>query len=121
MGTIAAAQPLEKRLEIDGLILDQTKTRAGHDFYDRFGKIWEAPPGMEGYNILIIENASPQWGSVIWIKVNDNVVFQGMLQPREAEIRDLAEKAAERVRGYVTFYLKEEHKMFDKDLAKDGW
>lgn len=118
---IAIAQPLESSLEIDGLLLDQTKTRAGHEFFCRFSGLWDEPASDEAYNVLILENTSPQWGSVVLIKVNDVAVFQSLLKPRDSDIRELAVKATDRVKEYVRIYLKDGQKIGDDDLAANGW
>jgi curli production assembly/transport component CsgE len=118
---IASAQSADCRVEIDGLILNQTKTRTGHDFYRQFASVWEPPSDATGLNIVIIENANPQWGSIIVIKVNDSVVFQSLVKPNQAAIRELAAKAADRVREFVSVYLRDLEKYRDDDLATEGW
>ena len=112
---------LDNGVEIDGLLLDQTKTRSGHDFFCRFSSCWENPDGTDSYNIVIMENASPQWGSMVGIKVNDMVVFQSLLKPRDADIRDTAAKAIERVQDYVRTSIKDGRKLNEDDLALNGW
>lgn len=62
---------------------------------------WDPPPFIQLYNVFIIERASPQWGSWIWIKVNETVVFQGTLKPRYEDIREAAKQGVERVMGYL--------------------
>jgi curli production assembly/transport component CsgE len=117
----ASAQPPDRSIEIDGLILNQTKTRTGHEFYRQFAATWEPPPEANEFNIIIIENATPQWGSIIQIKVNEAVVFLSLAKPGEAALKELAGKAAERVREYITVYVRDLEKYKDDDLATDGW
>ena len=33
----------EPESEINGLLIDETRTKAGHDFYELFFSVWEAP------------------------------------------------------------------------------
>lgn len=63
--------------EITGLIIEQTMTRIGYDFYEYFFLLWEEPRivGIGDYNIYINERASPLWGCWVWITVNDAVVW----------------------------------------------
>lgn len=117
----AFAQPHDPQIEIDGLLLDQTKTRAGHFFFCRFSTLWEGPENAGDYNIMILENATPQWGSVVWIKVNDWVVFQSLLKPRDDDVKDLAAKAVEKVKEFVRFNLRDGEKIKEDDLAANGW
>ena len=118
---IASAQPADSRMEIDGLLLNQTKTRTGHEFYRQFAAIWEPPSEANEFNIIIIENANPQWGSIVLVKVNEAVVFQNLAKPGDAALKELAGKAAERVREYMRVYVRDLEKYKDDDLATDGW
>ena len=52
-----------REVEVDGLIIDQTQTRIGQEFYQSFVTFWEAPSGIEDYNIVVTEMANPTWGS----------------------------------------------------------
>ena len=83
-------------VEVDGLIIDQTRTRIGQEFYQNFVTFWEAPLGIEDYNILITEMANPTWGSWIWIEVgglvSKEIVYRETLKPRLEEIEETAKK-----------------------------
>jgi len=121
-GSIASAQ--QKEVEVDGLIIDQTQTRIGQEFYQNFVTFWESPIGIENYNILVTEMASPTWGSWIWIEVGDliskEIVYQEILKPRAEEIEDAAKKGVEVVKEYL-YRLKEYGKdVSEKDMAGTG-
>ena len=118
---VAAAQPADSPIEIVGLILNLSKTRTGHEFYRQFSALWEPPSDAREFNIIIIENATPQWGSIIQLKVNEAVVFLNIVKPNDAAIKELAGKAVERVREYISFYVRDLEKYKDDDLATDGW
>lgn len=107
-------------LEIDGLIIDQTQTRIGQEFYQNFVTFWEAPSGIKDYNILVTEMASPFWGSLIGIEVNDVVVYRGLLRPRSEEIEEAAKKEVESIKEYL--YSLEEYKKeaSGKDMTGNG-
>ena len=97
-------------VEIDGLIIDQTQTRIGQEFYQNFVTFWEAPLGIEDYNILITEMANPTWGSWIWVEVggfvSKEIVYREILKPRSEEIEKTAQKGVEVVKKYL-YHLKE--------------
>jgi curli production assembly/transport component CsgE len=118
---IGSSQPSESRIEVDGLILNQAKTRTGHEFFRQFAAQWEPPSDADEFNIVIIENATPQWGSIIQIKVNEAVVFLSLAKPGDAAIKELAGKAVERVGQYLTVYVRDLEKYKDDDLATSGW
>lgn len=88
-------------LEIDGLIVDETRTRMGSDYYDLFYTNWEAPPEARNFTIIITEQPVPQMGTRITLKVNDNEVAQFMLQPRYEIIEELAKQSVQFLRQHL--------------------
>jgi hypothetical protein len=57
---------------INGLVIDETMTKVGRAFFEQFCLLWEAPTtGLTGYNVIIMEKASPLWGTWITVSVDD--------------------------------------------------
>ena len=111
-------------VEIDGLIIDQTQTRIGQEFYQNFVTFWEAPLGIEDYNILITEMANPTWGSWIWVEVggfvSKEIVYREILKPKSEEIEETAQKGVEVVKKYL-YHLKEYgEEVSEKDMKGTG-
>jgi len=77
-------------LEIDGLIVDETITKIGRDFYDIFHRQWEAPANSTNFTILIQEKPTRSNGAYVIISVNDETVFEYNLQPRYDQIEEVA-------------------------------
>ncbi|MEM9820973.1 MAG: curli-like amyloid fiber formation chaperone CsgH [Bacteroidota bacterium] len=69
-------------LEIDGLIIDETRSKIGRDFYDLFYHRWIAPVGASNFSILIKELPSRGRGARVSISVNDQEVVQRFVPPR---------------------------------------
>jgi hypothetical protein len=98
---------LEGDIEIGGLLMEEVRTKIGQDFFHEFCLSWEASKGEDLekvrllYNILIEEFTSPQWGSLIQIKVNDAIVYQRPVTPRAEEIEEAARRAVQVVRKYI--------------------
>ncbi len=82
-----------QRLEIDGLIVDETLSKIGRDFYDYFYSRWQAPPDAVNFTVTITEQPVPGLGTRVLVKVNDELVFQAQLQPREELIENAAQQA----------------------------
>ena len=40
-------------VEIGGLLLDNTKSRLGHDFYFQFSQLWRDMPNTQGINVQL--------------------------------------------------------------------
>lgn len=90
----------ENGQDIEGVVLDRTRTRGGGKFFQEFIARWEPPPGAPSYMIIIQETPNPQWGSIITVQLNDGVIFKGVLPGRVADIPaaaartvDVAERA----------------------------
>ena len=111
-------------VEIDGLIIDETQTRIGQEFYQNFVTFWEAPPGIEDYNIVIVEMANPTWGSWIWIEVgglvSKEIVYRETLKPRLEEIEETAKKGVEVVREYLYRLIEYGKEVTEKDMSGTG-
>ena len=76
--------------EIDGLIVDETLTKVGRDYYDIFYGNWEAPPKVNNYSVSIIERPLRGRGFQIVIEVNGTEINEMNLQPQY----DMIEEAA---------------------------
>lgn len=112
--------------EIAGLIIDQTQTRIGHEFYRNFVTFQEteALKGIKDYNIIVIERASPRWGSWIWIEVGSFIsrktVHRTILKPRTEEIEEEAEKAVMVIKEYLDHLEEYEKEVRGKDMKGNG-
>lgn len=106
-----------KDIEIDGLIMDQTKTKMGHDFANNFTLSWES--AATGYNIVIEEQADFQTGSWISIEVNGNLVFKAALRPNPDAIEDLVKEAVESLNDYL-FNLSKVSKALEEEKDMKG-
>jgi curli production assembly/transport component CsgE len=93
----------QRTMEIEGLIVDQTLSKVGHDFYDLFYTQFEAPAGADDYVVTLIEKPGRGTSTLITISVNDNDLLELPLQPKA----DYVEAAVAEVIGTVVAYLQE--------------
>lgn len=82
------------RMEIDGLVVDETITKVGRDFYDLFFARWQRPRDAYNYTIVVQEQPLPNLGTLVKVLVNDEVAYQSRLQPRYELIEEAARQAA---------------------------
>lgn len=88
-------------LEITGLIIDETISKGGHDFYDVFSNQWRSY-GQDWPNIITIEEkAGIGRGTFVIILIDDSLVFNAMLNPLPDAVSSLARTAADRVRSII--------------------
>ncbi len=88
-------------LEIDGLVIDQTRSRMGREFYEYFYQQWLPPFGIVDYTILIEEKPPRGRSASVEIKVNDQLISVHSLQARQIEINAAAQAAIARTAQYL--------------------
>jgi hypothetical protein len=89
-GVVGESQDGIVPMEIDGLVVDETITRIGRDFYAEFYRLWQRPPGSLNYTVVVEEQPMPGMGTRILVRVNDELAFQTQLQPRLEMIEEAA-------------------------------
>jgi curli production assembly/transport component CsgE len=110
----------ELMVGITGLIIEETMTKIGYDFYEYFYLLWEAPGEIpvKDYNIFISERASPLWGSWVQVRVDERIVWNSVLRPRSTEIEDAAKEAIEATKEYLVNY--EQYQFKTNDMVGTG-
>ena len=83
-------------LEIDGMVHDETRSKVGREFYGQFYSEWEAPPQARNYSIRVMEAPGPNPGTMVFIEVNQEVVFRFQLQPSDNRLEDAGKYAVQR-------------------------
>jgi len=80
-------------LEFGGLVINETRSKMGSDFFNVFYKYWEAPQGTGNFILKISEQPIPSMGTLVSVKIDDYPVFKSRLQPRYEIIENLAKQA----------------------------
>ncbi len=90
-------------LEIDGLVLDETRSKLARDFYETFYRNWSTLSiNTQGQNIVIREMPSRIGiGSRVVIEVNDKSISQINLRPRADITEDLAGQLVNLLEQYL--------------------
>ncbi len=107
-------------LEIDGLVINETRTKTGRGFYDLFFTQWVAPEGAAGYTLYIHERAHPLMGVWVWIKINETVVFQSILRPQFRVIENAVQNALPQVRNFLIQDLQNQQQLAGEDMTGTG-
>lgn len=92
------------RLELDGLVVDETRSRHGRDFYDLFYNGWDPPDGAINYTVRVQEQPGRGMGTIISVQVNDSVVYRTQLQPRYAVVEQAAQQAVAQTQRIMQEY-----------------
>ncbi len=117
---LLAPKHKEVDLEIEGLVVDQTQSKLGRDFYDAFFTQWSAPPSARNYTIVISEKPIAQSGTIIMLRINDEDVFDNILQPRLESIEEAAAAALETAYGYLENYELIQQELQGDDMQGSG-
>ena len=107
-------------LKIDGLLVDDTKTKSGKDFYDLFYQQWEAPAGAKNYTIFIIEKPFRLTTTMVEIMINETMVYQSFLQPRYDYIETLTAQAVSQTVLYLRNYEEIVRELDGNDRSGTG-
>ncbi len=107
-------------IEIDGLLIDNTKTKNGSDFYEYFYSNWIAPENAKNYSVFIIEKPYRTTTTMIEVKINESTVFQSFLQPRSDIIEEISKQAITRTQIFLQNYEEILKQLNGDDLTGSG-
>jgi curli production assembly/transport component CsgE len=107
-------------IEIDGLLVDDTKTKTGKDFYDLFYGSWEAPKEAKNFTITISEKPFRLSSTLIVVSINDTPVYQSVLQPRQDIVEGLSQDAISTTQSYLANYEEIMKQLNGDDMAGSG-
>jgi hypothetical protein len=116
------------------LVLDNTRTKLGRDFYESFYQQWASLPvvvqgdsaqkadeALENlFTIMIDESPTPGLASLVSITINDLLVWQQVVQPRLGNTEALAENAVGLLREYVVNYQEIQRQLGSEDQMGSG-
>ncbi len=115
-----AEEEVSLSLELSGLVVDETQTKIGRDFYEYFYSNWSAPGGVTEYTIVISEKPLPQRGTQVTVTVNDLVVHQAFLQPRLEVIEENVITALQRTGMFLKNYREVVRSLQGDDMEGTG-
>lgn len=107
-------------IEIDGLLVDDTKTKMGKDFYDLFYGNWEAPEGSKNFTIIVSEKPFRLTSTLIVVSINENPVYQSILQPRQDIVEAISYEAISTTQSYLANYEEIMKQLNGEDMAGSG-
>ncbi|GAB6184411.1 CsgE family curli-type amyloid fiber assembly protein [Thermodesulfovibrio hydrogeniphilus] len=100
--------------QIEGLVIDKTKSKIGRDFYESFYFKLERVPEMESFNIVVEEFFDPQFGNRVSISINGIVLYQNFVTSRYDDIEEKATEASETINQFF-LNLKEYQKILEEE------
>ncbi|MFK8058096.1 MAG: curli-like amyloid fiber formation chaperone CsgH [Saprospiraceae bacterium] len=107
-------------LEIDGLIINETRSKTGRDFYNFFYKKWQAPGGVKNFTITLKEYPTRGRVARVGIEVNGTLVFRPVLQPRQSVVEMSANQAIAIVKKHLLDQKRIKTQMESEDQSGSG-
>lgn len=101
------------------MVVGQTVTVPGQDFYQYFVARWRDQPSSERYMISVHERPSARLGNLVWVEYERMRLFQTILPVSRSQIRQVSEQAAELTWQRLIEFELERTLYNDADLAKD--
>ena len=103
-----------------GLMVDNTVTFIGREFYAAFALAWLGQGGATtDKNLSVHEQPTARSGSRVWVEYNRQTLFQVFLSPTLANIEATARQAAASVAERFKIMEVERALMKNPDLAPD--
>jgi len=93
--------PHRQGMESQGLVMDQTISKLGRDFYDLFYATFEAPAGFDDFTILLVERQARANNAVVALIVNDTELFELPLAPGTDAMEESARSAVDAAVGFL--------------------
>lgn len=90
--TAVSASP-DPALGIGQLVVDETVSRTGSYCYDVFYRLWRPPADARFVSVVLSEQPLPGQGTLIAVRLDGEIVFQGRLTPSEEAAEALARQA----------------------------
>ena len=113
----ANAEPV---LEIDGLVVNETRTKIGRDFYDAFYNNWVAPANASNYTIIMQELPYRGINTQIMVFVNENLIYQGVLMPRFDYVEEMVVELNMKTTQYLQYYQEILQSLDNEDMSGSG-
>jgi curli production assembly/transport component CsgE len=116
----SSTESAELDMEIDGLIMDETISKVGRDFFDMFYATWNAPKNAKNFTITIKEMVLPGLATQITILVNDEEVFKQRVQPRNDIMEQMSNYAIYKTTRYLSNYERMKSQLDGDDQSGSG-
>lgn len=110
----------KKDIEIEGMIIDQTQSKWGKDFFELFNSNWIPPEKINSYTISIGEKIIPGLRTQILININGDDIYQNFIRPRYENIVEDAAEAVNIALTYLKNYEEIQAEIQSSDLKGTG-
>ena len=86
---------------VDGIVLDETRSKTGRDFYKAFYEAWSKSKGVENSVVRVAEKPGPGMASIVYVEVNYEEIFELRLRPGDQRTKQAGQVAAVQTLNYL--------------------
>jgi len=95
--TIPDADPAPRlRGDEFGIVVNQTFTPGGQEFYRRFTDFWREKSDFVSYTLVILERPSRRYGNIIFVSYGQRVMYSSGLPVKIDAIRAMSSDAVDK-------------------------
>ncbi|WP_199609702.1 CsgE family curli-type amyloid fiber assembly protein [Flocculibacter collagenilyticus] len=110
--------PAKQEVEVGGLLLDNTISRFGRDFYYQFSQLWYDIPRTQSINVALIEQVVPHAGTRLVMKMNNKVIYVTYFGRRYSPVQEKVEQATQVL---IDAIAQSQYSVKNPDIAENGW
>nr|WP_241664476.1 curli production assembly/transport protein CsgE [Ningiella ruwaisensis] len=107
-----------QEIELNGLLLDNTISRQGHEFASKLAHYWREVPNTSGKNLLIKEVVVPQAGTLLTVSFDNKRIYQTYMGRRQTSLDERVEQAIVLILDAIAQADFNEN---NPDMADDEW
>lgn len=105
-------------VEIGGILLDNTRSRQGHEFFTAFSQLWRDVPNTNGHIVVINEIVIPRSGTRLTVNLNNKKIYLTHLGRRQTPVKPRVEQS---VLILIEALAQSQLDQNNPDLATNGW
>jgi len=103
---------------IVGIVVNQTITPNGNEFYKIFTILWSEKPESTEYSLHIDERLSKRYGNKVGVYFGQKLVYSSALPLKYADLKTLCEKAVEETQANIVASMITQESD-DVDIVRD--
>jgi len=88
-----------------GMVVNQTMSVNGYEFYRMFYLLWSEKAESLKYSLNVQERLSKRYGNQVTVYLGQKIVFNGVLPQKYDQLKELADKAATETQANLVLLL----------------
>jgi curli production assembly/transport component CsgE len=108
-----------EEVEIGGLLLNNTISNSGYQFYYHLNQYWLDIPNTQGINVRISEQIIPKAGTRVSMHLNHKVIYTTYMGRRKSPVKHKVKTAIYKLIDEIAKLEQQQYGSID--LAESGW